>query len=79
MGRKKEKTIQRNCRLPLSIDDFVERRAKWRHGQDYTAAIIELLSIAREAIIEQEKYLQLHKKASKKEDSEFIGGAVSSE
>jgi len=58
MGTKKEKTIQRSIRLPISLMRFIEKRAERYHGKDFTAAIIELLYHAREIIIEEEYWIR---------------------
>lgn len=55
MGTKKEKTKQVAIRLPLSLYEYVSKRAARLHGGDFTAAIIELLSWARELLNERER------------------------
>lgn len=56
MGIKKEKTRQVAVRLPVSLHEFVLKRAARLHGGDFTAAMIELLSQAREVLVEREAW-----------------------
>jgi len=57
MGRKKEKTKQVAIRLPESLHEFVRQRADRLDGGDFTAALIELLSQAREIIIKHDGWI----------------------
>ena len=57
MGRKKEKTKQVAIRLPESLHEFVDRRSYRLHGGDFTAALIELLSQAKEVIIKHDGWI----------------------
>lgn len=57
MDSEKEKTKQVNIRLPKSLYDYVIRRAVRYNGGNFTMAIIDLLSRARETIVKQEGYI----------------------
>ncbi len=53
--RKKKKQI--TVRLPVDLHEFIKGRAFRKHGEDYTAAMIEVLSRAREIIVKEEGLL----------------------
>ncbi len=48
MGSKKQPTVQRSIRLPEDLYRMVQMEADKHHGSDFTAALIYLVSKARE-------------------------------
>jgi hypothetical protein len=56
MGSKKQATVQRSIRLPEDLYKAVQQEADQYHGGDFTAALIFLVSKARE-YSEREKRL----------------------
>ena len=61
MGTKKKPTERVSVRLPIDLYEFIERRAKRLHGEDLTAAVIELLSRAHEIVLEEDAIIAQHR------------------
>lgn len=58
MGTKKSPTRRHAVRLPDDLDAAVIAEAKLRHGGDFTAAVIWLLSKALEAKAKEERWIR---------------------
>ncbi len=60
MRAKKKPTKHISVKLPMNLFEFVYWRAKKLHGENITAALIEILSKAQEIILEEDAVLALH-------------------